>query len=89
MGRRVAGMSLFQRVLNYLVNEVIVQGLANSRTFQRFAVRTDATLNELKNKGTQHHSQLSDQASSFFKTFRKEVSKGIAEHAKQQRPPTK
>lgn len=44
-------MAFFQRLLNYLVNEVLVQGLANSRAFQRFAVKTDAALTELKTKG--------------------------------------
>ena len=33
-------MSLFQRVFNYMVSEVIVGKLSDSRTFQRFAVRS-------------------------------------------------
>ena len=45
-------MSQFvNRLANYLANEVLIKGLANSRTFQRFAVRTDQTLNELKKSG--------------------------------------
>jgi len=36
-----------QRVVNYVANEVIIKGLANSRTFQRFAVRTDKSLQDL------------------------------------------
>ena len=63
-------MAFFQRIISYLANEVIVNGLANrhaaaaalrsamasrdsglfspppSRTFQRFAIRTDAALRE-------------------------------------------
>lgn len=35
------------RVLNNFVNEVVVEGLAKSRTFQRFAVATDATLKDV------------------------------------------
>ena len=31
---------LFGRVFQYLVNEVAVKGLAESQTFQRFAMRT-------------------------------------------------
>eukprot|EP01083_Nonionella_stella_P224335 798639_1 len=38
----------FQRVANYVANEILIKGLANSRTFQRFAVRTDATLKNMK-----------------------------------------
>ena len=36
------------RVLNNFVNEVVVEGLAKSRTFQRFAVATDATLKDVQ-----------------------------------------
>eukprot|EP00980_Cylindrotheca_fusiformis_P015821 scaffold4634_cov122-Cylindrotheca_fusiformis.AAC.2 len=37
----------FQRVANYVANEVIVKGLANSKTFQRFAVRTNKQYNDV------------------------------------------
>mmetsp|Transcript_20557 Transcript_20557/g.69918 ORF Transcript_20557/g.69918 Transcript_20557/m.69918 type:complete len:122 (-) Transcript_20557:77-442(-) len=33
---------MFQRVLNYVANELLVEKLSNSPTFQRFAIRTDA-----------------------------------------------
>jgi hypothetical protein len=36
------------RVVNHVVNEVIVAGLAKSRTFQRFAVRTENTLQSVQ-----------------------------------------
>ena len=50
-------MSQFvQRLANYLANEVLIKGLAHSRTFQRFAVRTDQTLNELKKNGMEQAS---------------------------------
>ena len=42
-----------QRVVNYLANEVIIKGLANSKTFQRFAVRTDATIRDVHKTGTE------------------------------------
>jgi hypothetical protein len=42
-----------QRVVNYVANEVIIKGLANSRTFQRFAVRTDASLKEAHKTGSE------------------------------------
>lgn len=40
------------RVVNHVVNEVLIEGLAKSRTFQRFAVRTDAALKDVQNAGT-------------------------------------
>ena len=43
----------FQRVANYVANEVIVKGLANSRTFQRFAVRADKQFKDVHEKGTE------------------------------------
>mmetsp|Transcript_15070 Transcript_15070/g.44625 ORF Transcript_15070/g.44625 Transcript_15070/m.44625 type:complete len:87 (+) Transcript_15070:270-530(+) len=33
-------MAFFQRVLNYLANEIIVRQLAQNRAFQNFALRT-------------------------------------------------
>ena len=40
------------RVVNYVANEIIVKGLANSRTFQKFAVRTSKQYEELNKHGT-------------------------------------
>jgi hypothetical protein len=42
-----------QRLANYIANEVIIKGLANSRTFQKIAVRTDASLQQMSKSGTQ------------------------------------
>jgi hypothetical protein len=42
-----------QRVANYIANEVIIKGLANSRTFQRFAVRSDSKIQEFHKTGTE------------------------------------
>jgi hypothetical protein len=39
-------MAFFGRVMNYVFNELLVDALANSRAFQRFAVRTDKALRE-------------------------------------------
>jgi hypothetical protein len=35
------------RIANYVANEVIIKGLAHSKTFQRFALRTDQSLKEV------------------------------------------
>eukprot|EP00537_Pseudo-nitzschia_pungens_P003703 CAMPEP_0172357262 /NCGR_PEP_ID=MMETSP1060-20121228/1633_1 /TAXON_ID=37318 /ORGANISM="Pseudo-nitzschia pungens, Strain cf. cingulata" /LENGTH=104 /DNA_ID=CAMNT_0013077843 /DNA_START=70 /DNA_END=384 /DNA_ORIENTATION=- len=42
-----------QRVVNYVANEILVKGLANSRTFQKFAVRTNQQYNELNQHGAE------------------------------------
>jgi hypothetical protein len=42
-----------KKVLDYVANEVIIKGLANSRTFQQFAVRTDATLKDVHRTGSE------------------------------------
>lgn len=39
-------MSFVNRLVSYVVNELAVNALANSRTFQRFAVRSDALVRE-------------------------------------------
>jgi hypothetical protein len=41
----------FQRVANYVVNEVVVKGLANSKTFQKFAVRTNKQYQDFSKEG--------------------------------------
>uniref|UniRef100_A0A6U6IHD6 Uncharacterized protein n=1 Tax=Odontella aurita TaxID=265563 RepID=A0A6U6IHD6_9STRA len=50
-----------QRVANYIANEVLIKGLANSRTFQRFAVRTDKHITEMKGKGTNTLNEAMDE----------------------------
>jgi hypothetical protein len=44
-------MAFFSRVMNYVFNELLVDALANSRTFQSFAVRTDKALKEAQASG--------------------------------------
>jgi hypothetical protein len=41
-----------QRIVHYVTNELVVKGLANSKTFQRFAIRTDAQLRKLSETNT-------------------------------------
>lgn len=43
-----------QRVANYVANEIFIKGLANSKTFQKFAVRTDHHLRGFKEGGVEH-----------------------------------
>ena len=44
-------MSFFQRVFQYVFNEALVNGLANNRLFQRFAIRSNEMFNDLSKKG--------------------------------------
>lgn len=76
-------MAFFQRLFSYLVNEALVNGLANSRTFQRFAIRSNEMFNDLSKKGVEGQQKYSEQAQSFLKTFREEVKKGFEEQSKQ------
>eukprot|EP00934_Nitzschia_sp_Nitz4_P008116 Nitzschia sp. Nitz4//scaffold201_size42423//30581//30919//NITZ4_007377-RA/size42423-processed-gene-0.14-mRNA-1//1//CDS//3329541341//8106//frame0 len=50
-----------QRVVNYVANEVIIKGLANSRTFQKFAVRTNKQYEDYAKQGTEHLSKTLDE----------------------------
>jgi hypothetical protein len=42
------------------VQEVLIKGLANSKTFQRFALRTDHHVQQYKQKGQQHVNEALD-----------------------------
>uniref|UniRef100_A0A0E0H2Z4 Uncharacterized protein n=1 Tax=Oryza nivara TaxID=4536 RepID=A0A0E0H2Z4_ORYNI len=55
------GGNLFGRVLCYVLNEILVQVLANNRTFQRFAVRTNKSLENLSSKAKEVREELSEQ----------------------------
>jgi len=39
--------------VNYVANEIVVKGLANSRTFQRFAVRTNKQYEDFTKQSTE------------------------------------
>nr|CCI55361.1 PH01B035L11.6 [Phyllostachys edulis] len=57
----MAGGNLFGRVFSYVVNEFLVEGLANNRAFQRFAVKTNRTLENLSSKAKEVREELSEQ----------------------------
>ncbi|CAL9138957.1 unnamed protein product, partial [Musa acuminata var. zebrina] len=50
-GYLMAGGNFLGRVISYVVNEVVVEGLANNRAFQRFAVRTSKAIEDVSTKG--------------------------------------
>ena len=46
-----------QRIANYVANEILIKGLANSKTFQKFAVRTSKQYEEIHKTGTEKLTQ--------------------------------
>ena len=52
-----------QRVANYIANEIIIKGLANSKTFQRFAVRSDSKIQEFHKTGTESFNKAFEEIS--------------------------
>ena len=46
-----------QRVANYVANEIVVKGLANSRTFQRFAVQTNKQYEDMSKQSVEQLSK--------------------------------
>jgi hypothetical protein len=69
-----------QKVANYIGNEVIIKGLSNSRTFQKFAVRTDASIKEMHKTG-------SDSLNKTFDEFTGEQIRNAASKAGPPQPP--
>lgn len=65
------------RVVQYVVNELLVDRLANNHSFQRFAVRSSRALEDLAQKGVQKKAELSEQLQEFSDTFTREFSKGF------------
>ncbi|XP_027926180.1 uncharacterized protein LOC114183368 [Vigna unguiculata] len=66
--------NFMQRVVSYVVNEVVVNGLANSPAFQRFAVRTSRRIEDISIKVNQKKQELMEQA--------KDLSEDISESFK-------
>ncbi|XP_073132032.1 uncharacterized protein [Henckelia pumila] len=63
------GGNFIHRVISYVANEFLVNGLANSPTFQRFAVRTSKTMGELSNIAAQKKKELAEQIKDVSKNF--------------------
>ena len=51
---------LFARVIQFLANEVIVKGLSNNPSFQRFAVRSSQQAKELSKSAADAARSLSE-----------------------------
>ncbi|KAK9699151.1 hypothetical protein RND81_08G156100 [Saponaria officinalis] len=65
----MAGGSFMHRVMSYVVNEILVNSLANNRSFQRFAVRTSRKIEDL--------SKTVSEKKDVFKDFSKNVQENL------------
>lgn len=69
--------SFLTRVMQYLVNELLVDRLANNPSFQRFAVRSSKKIEELSQKGLQTKEEVAGQLRQFTENFKEEISKSL------------
>ena len=63
-----------QRVINHVANEIIIKGLANSRTFQRFAVRTDKAYQDYSKQGAETFEKMAQEATKVASEATQEIS---------------
>uniref|UniRef100_A0AAV1VCP7 Uncharacterized protein n=1 Tax=Peronospora matthiolae TaxID=2874970 RepID=A0AAV1VCP7_9STRA len=75
-------MSFFQRLVSYVINDVAVKALSNSRAFQRFALKTHYHLEDAKTMASTGADVLKNsmenyvpKVKDFSQTFRKEVAR--------------
>ena len=67
-----------QRIINHVANEIVIKGLANSRTFQRFAVRTDRAYQDYSKQGVETIEKMAQEASKVASEATQEIGKRAA-----------
>ncbi|RYR29766.1 hypothetical protein Ahy_B01g054274 [Arachis hypogaea] len=72
----MAGGNFMHRVISYVVNEVVVNGLANSPAFQRFAVRTSKQIENISKQAVQKRQELTGQIKDISKNMEDTCSNG-------------
>ncbi|XP_043710141.1 uncharacterized protein LOC122659046 [Telopea speciosissima] len=65
----MAGGNFMGRVISYVVNELVVNTLANSPAFQRFAVRTSKRMEDVSNMAARKRQELQEQLNDSLKNF--------------------
>eukprot|EP00239_Pterosperma_sp_CCMP1384_P002438 CAMPEP_0197850800 /NCGR_PEP_ID=MMETSP1438-20131217/16403_1 /TAXON_ID=1461541 /ORGANISM="Pterosperma sp., Strain CCMP1384" /LENGTH=80 /DNA_ID=CAMNT_0043464157 /DNA_START=55 /DNA_END=297 /DNA_ORIENTATION=- len=70
-------MSFVQRIISFVANEVIADGLARNRTFQQFAIKSDKAFKQAAQQAKLKQAELEKQTAEFSKTFKEEVQKGM------------
>lgn len=82
-------MSFFQRLVSYVVNDVAVKALSNSRAFQRFALKTHYHVEDAKTLASTGADSLSSiiqktapKVREFTSALQEEIAKDIKKAAK-------
>ncbi|XP_057947797.1 uncharacterized protein LOC131143484 isoform X1 [Malania oleifera] len=73
----MAGGNFMHRVMSYLVNELLVNSLANSPAFQRFAVRTSMKIEDISTMAVQKRREIAEQMKDLSKNFEVESCKAL------------
>ncbi|CAI0539607.1 unnamed protein product [Linum tenue] len=66
----MAGGNFMHRVFSYVVNELIVNSLANSPSFQRFAVRTSKRLEDVSSLAGKTKQELAERMRNVTDNFK-------------------
>ncbi|KAE9027992.1 hypothetical protein PF007_g12332 [Phytophthora fragariae] len=77
-------MSFFQRLVSYVINDVAVKALSNSRAFQRFALKTHYHVEDAKTMASTGAGALKNgfetyapKVKEFGEAFREEVARDL------------
>ncbi|PNH12503.1 hypothetical protein TSOC_000621 [Tetrabaena socialis] len=70
-----------RRIIDHLLNQVLVEGLANSRWFQRFAVWSNSAMKELQAKSKDHSATIDTHMTSFVDLAKQKSQQVGAERA--------
>ncbi|XP_022767769.1 uncharacterized protein LOC111312066 isoform X3 [Durio zibethinus] len=65
----MAGGNFMHRVMSYVINELVVDRLANSPAFQRFAVRTSKKIDDISNMAAKKSQELAEQMKELSKNM--------------------
>ncbi|CAH2074587.1 unnamed protein product [Thlaspi arvense] len=63
------GGNFIARVVSYVANELIVNGLANSHAFQRFAVRTSKKIENISKMAAENKERVAQQMEEISKNM--------------------
>ncbi|KAH9543144.1 hypothetical protein CY35_13G047000 [Sphagnum magellanicum] len=72
------------RVVQYVVNELVVDRLANNASFQRFAVMSSKAIEDVAQKGLQAREELTHQLKVYSESFKEEISRSLKDINKRQ-----
>ncbi|CAI9097262.1 OLC1v1033647C1 [Oldenlandia corymbosa var. corymbosa] len=66
----MAGGNFMYRVMSYVANEVVANGLASNKGFQRFAVKIRRTMESLPEKAAEMRKQIAEQVKEVSETLK-------------------